>query len=92
MTFTNTQKHQLNKLMDHREEINQSLFHIERILKEHFPKEYNIAYQHWIPQIITALDSDDRWLPRGQFNMKHTLDRLLDQSQSFVNKGVYKHI
>ena len=78
--------------MDHREEINQSLFHIERILKEHFPKEYNIAYQHWIPQIITALDSDNRWLPRGQFNMKHTLDRLLDQSQSFVNKGVYKHI
>ena len=92
MTFTNTQKHQLNKLMDHREEISQSLFHIERILKEHFPKEYNIAYQHWIPQIITALDSDNRWLPRGQFNMKHTLDRLLDQSQSFVNKGVYRHI
>ena len=92
MTFTNTQKHQLNKLMDHREEISQSLFHIERILKEHFPKEYNIAYQHWIPQIITALYEEHRWLPRGEYTMEQTVKRLISKSMEETDQSVKRYI
>lgn len=92
MTFTQTQKDQLNKLFDHRDEIVNALFHIERILKEYFPEEFEVAYQHWIPQITTALYEDKKWLPRGQFTMQQTLNRLLDKSKEFESKGVSKYI
>lgn len=92
MSLTQLQKDQLNKLFDHRDEIENSLFHIERIIKQYFPEEFEIAYQHWIPQITTALYNDTRWLPRGQFNMQQTLDRLADKSKESESKGVSKYI
>lgn len=92
MSLTDEQKHQLNKLYDHRDEIIKSLFHIERIIKEYFPEEFDLAYQHWIPQIITAMYEDKKWLPRGQFTMQQTLNRLLDKSKESDSKGVYKYI
>lgn len=76
MTLTPEQKHQFNRLIDHRDEICNSLFHIERILKHYFPEEFNIAYQFWIPQITTALYSEEKWLNRGDHTMQQTLDRL----------------
>ncbi len=93
MNFTPEQKHQLNRLMDHRDEITNSLFHIERILKHYFPEEFDIAYQHWIPQISTALYDDKKWLPRGQQTMQHSLNRLLDKlKEEQDQKGVSKYI
>jgi flagellar biosynthesis chaperone FliJ len=92
MNFTSEQKHQLNRLMDYRDEITKSLFHIQRILKEYFPEEFDVAYQHWIPQISTALDEDKKWLPRGEQTMQHTLNRLSDKIQEDESKGVYKYI
>jgi hypothetical protein len=92
MTLSSEQKHQLNKLIDFRDEISNSLFHIERILKEYFPEEYDIAYQHYIPQISTALDNNDKWLPRGNYNLQYTINRLLDKSKESKDKGVYKYI
>jgi len=86
------QQEQLNKLMDYRDQISDSVFHIERILKIHFPDEFNIAYQHYIPQIITALYSDDRWLDRGETNMQKTISRILDKSQEETLRGVSKFI
>jgi hypothetical protein len=94
MNFTPEQKHQLNKILDHRDEISNAVFHIERILKHYFPEEFDIAYQHWIPQIITALYEDKRWLPRGEQTLQHTINRLLDKvNESKENgQGVKKFI
>lgn len=92
MSFTKEQKDQLNKLIDYRDEISGALFHIERIIKQYFPEEFDIAYQHWIPQITTALYDDTRWLPRGQRTMQHTINRLLDKIKDIDTKGVKKYI
>jgi soluble cytochrome b562 len=87
------QKDQFNRLLDHRDEISESMFHIERILKTYFPEEFNMAYQHYIPQIVTALDDDPRWLPRGQINMQHTIKRILDKiNKDDFSSGVSKFI
>ena len=92
MSLTNEQKDQLNKLIDHRDEITNSLFHIERILKTYFPEEFDVAYQHYIPQITTALYEDKKWLPRGEFTMQQTINRLIDKAQNSEPKGVFKYI
>ena len=84
------QKDQLNILMDYRDSISKTMFHIERILKTYFPEQYTDAYQHWIPQILTALDSDVKWLPRGQLTMQDTISRIKDSSDS--SGGVSKFI
>jgi|APGre2960657404_1045060.scaffolds.fasta_scaffold00411_18 hypothetical protein len=90
--FTKTQKDQLNNLLDHRDSIVNNLYHIERILKVYFPEEFELAYQHWIPQIITALYEDGRWLPRGDQTMQKTLNRLLDKSSQKIGQTVQKFI
>lgn len=92
MSITQTQKDQLNSLMDYRDEITKSLFHIERILKVYFPEEFEVAYQHWIPQITTALYEDARWLPRGEQTMQHTITRLLDKINRKSDGGIQKYI
>lgn len=88
--LTQEQKYQFNKLLDYRDEISDALFHIERILKNYFPQEFDIAYQHYIPQISTALNEDDRWLPRGEISLQDTIDRILDMSEE--SSGVSKFI
>jgi hypothetical protein len=89
MSLNNEQKHQLNKLLDHRDEIERALFHIERILKSHFPSEYSLAYQHWIPQISTALNPTNKWLPRGEYTFQNTIDHISDNNDG---SGVNKYI
>jgi hypothetical protein len=89
MSLNNEQKHQLNKLLNHRDEIERALFHIERILKSHFPSEYSLAYQHWIPQISTALNSTNKWLPRGEYTFQNTIDHISDNNDG---SGVNKYI
>jgi len=92
MSLTNQQKHQINKLIDYRDQIENSLFHIERILKEYFPEEFDVAYQHYIPQITTALYEDKKWLSRSNQNMQNTIDRLLDKAKGSDDKGVSRYI
>lgn len=92
MSFTNEQKDQLNKLIDYRDQITDALFHMERILKVYFPEEFDVAYQHYIPQITTALYEDNRWLPRGQQTLQHTITRLLDKTNDLTNRGLKKFI
>lgn len=92
MSLTNEQKHQLNRLFDYRDQIVDGLFHIERILKTYFPEEFDVAYQHWIPQIATALYEEQKWLSRGQFSMQQTLNRLSDKTDDNNAKGVSKYI
>jgi soluble cytochrome b562 len=92
MSFTQEQKDQFNRLIDYRDSITSSLFQIERILKHYFPEEFDTAYQHWIPQIITAINNDDRWLPRGEQTMQQSIERLVDKIETTTDKGVYKFI
>jgi hypothetical protein len=92
MSLTKSQKDQLLLLREHMEDISKSVFRIGEILKEHFPKEYESAYQHWIPQIVTGLYDHDKWLPRGQLTMKDTLDRIVDKANDSAAKGVTKYI
>lgn len=84
------QKDQLNNIMDYRDSISKAMFNIERILKIYFPEQYTDAYQHWIPQILTALDHNVKWLPRGQLTLQDTIDRIKDDSDSLG--GVFKFI
>lgn len=92
MSLTNEQRDQLNAMIDYRDQISNSLFHIERIIKHYFPEEFDLAYQHWIPQITTALYEDKRWLPRGEYSMQNTINRLLDKIKDDDQKGVSKYI
>lgn len=92
MSLDNQQKHQLNQLIDYRDQIVDSLFHIERILKHYFPEEFELAYQHYIPQITTALYDEKKWLSRGGYSMQDTINNLLDKSKDDNNSGVSKYI
>lgn len=92
MSLSETQKNQINNLIDCRDEIIDNLAKIQQILQTHFLDEYNIAYQFWIPQIVTALSDDDRWLSRGDKNMQQTIDRLMDKIKSDSVSGVSKYI
>lgn len=82
----------LAKLYEYREQIEDNLANIDAILQIHFPNEYSVAYQHWFPQILTALNNNTKWLPRGQYNMEYTLQRIEDSLQPDGKKGVSKYI
>jgi len=92
MSLTQEQKDQINNLINYRDKIVDSLFHIERILKHYFPEEFDIAYQYYIPQITTALYKEKKWLSRGDQTMQQTINRLLDKVQNSSDKGVSKYI
>jgi hypothetical protein len=89
MSLVPKQQEQLEKLLEHRDSIVSHLYQIEHILKEYFPEQFELAYQHWIPQISTALYEQNKWLPRGQYSMQNTLDVIKD---SDTGSGVYKYL
>lgn len=48
----------------------------EEIIKREFPDQYSISISFWIPQIITALEENDKWLSRGDYSMQNILDKI----------------
>jgi hypothetical protein len=93
MSLTQEQKDQINKLIDHRDEIVNSLFHIERILKTYFPEEFERAIQFYLPQITTALYEDRKWLNRGEYSLQNTIDNLVDRCKIDESaKGTTKYL
>ena len=84
------QKKNLEVILDLRKSIHNDLDYITKTLKDHFPDEYNTAYQHWIPQILTALYNDTQWLSRGQYSLQDTIDHISDEDNPF--RGVTKYI
>jgi len=83
---------ELNKLLDYRNQIENILTDIDTILQSNFSDEHGLAYQHWIPQIKTALRDDIKWLPRGQYSMDYTINRIIDKLNCANEKGVSKFI
>lgn len=82
----------LSKLIDYRTQIETILAEIDAVMQVDFPEEYSVAYQHWIPQIKTALRNDTKWLSRGEYSMDYTLNRIIDRLNSNTEKGVTKYI
>lgn len=82
-------ENKIHLLMDLRSNIHSCLLSIESILKTNSPEHYDHAYQHWIPQIMTALFDDTKWLPRGEYSMEYTLKHLLDNVEC---KGISKYL
>jgi hypothetical protein len=79
MSLTQEQQDQINNLIDCRDDMVDSLFHIERILKTYFPEEFERAYQFYIPQITTSLYENKKWLTRGEYSLQNTIDNLLER-------------
>jgi len=70
-----------------------NLSKIEEILKSKYPDQYHIAYQHWIPQIVTAIQEDSRWLNRGQYSIDYTIRTITDNTEdNHSQKGVIKFV
>jgi hypothetical protein len=93
MSLAQEQKDQINKLIDHRDEIVNGLFHIERILKTYFPEEFERAIQFYLPQITTALYEDKKWLSRGEYSLQNTIDNLLERCKiDSDGKGTTKYL
>lgn len=87
-----SKKDSLNKLLDYRDQIEEILININTILQQDFDSEHSVAYQHWLPQIKTALRDDTKWLSRGEYSMDYTLKRIIDQINGSLDKGVSKYI
>ena len=79
----------IDQLEFHRRKILEHVQYISDILKISYPKEYDTAYSHWIPQIVTALVEHNQWLQRGAYNMQNTIDHIKDNNSG---SGVYKFI
>lgn len=88
-----SKKQLISNLKTYRQEIQNTLANIESILITNFPEQHSIAYQHWIPQIITALKDSDKWLQRCEYNMDYTIKQLEDRLVEENNqKGITKFI
>jgi hypothetical protein len=93
MSLTQEQKDQISSLLDNRDKIVNSLYHIERILKTYFPEEFERAIQFYLPQITTALYEDRKWLSRGEYSLQNTIDNLLERCKiDSDGKGTTKYL
>jgi hypothetical protein len=92
MSFDAQKQEALRNLYSYRSNIEDNLNKIESILQVYFPEEFAVFYQHWFPQIKTALRDDTKWLSRGQYSMDYTLNRLNDKVADDKDKGVSKYI
>lgn len=93
MNLTDDQKQQLNKLVDYKKDILDTINTIQDILKIHFPDEYSKAIQFYIPQIVTALEEREKWLSRGEYSLQDTIDRLSERCNSKEDTAaIYKYI
>lgn len=86
----------VEQLIDHRDQILRCVESISSILEQNkeCEKEYYLANSHYIPQIVTALLDHYKWLPRGEYTLKNTIDNLNDKivSSEKKEKGVTKYI
>lgn len=82
----------LANLYNAREDIENKLAEIEAILQVYFAEEFATAYQHWIPQIKTAVRDNLKYLPRGEYSMDYTIKRIEDKVIDNLDKGIQKYV
>jgi hypothetical protein len=70
--------------------IEDSLSAIDNLIKVEYPNKYEIFYQHIMPQIITALNNDTKWLPRGRYNLEYLLNSISNNNK--YTNGLKKYI
>ena len=81
------------QLLEKAEQIEELVWQMLSIIKKNFPNQYDNAYQHWAPQILTALFDYPHWLKRGQFNLNDTLKNIGDlKSTNTESTSVHKFI
>jgi hypothetical protein len=80
----------INAILNLRDKISESVTEIETIISSEFPEFYGECYQHWVPQIQTALYNDTIWLPRGERSLQDTIDGIKDNFDD--SGGVSKFI
>jgi hypothetical protein len=89
-------KQTIEQLIFHRNSIIDHLESIKSLLNqtEGCEKEYVVANSYYIPQIITALYYDSKYLPRGDHTLQETINHLCDSlsSSEKPQKGVKKYI
>lgn len=79
-----------HRLVEHRDTILSILEDIKEILKKDFPKEFEIAYQYWIPQIKTAIVDDEKWLNRSDYSLTYTLNKIAESEENSKAKSNIK--
>jgi hypothetical protein len=82
-------QYQLEILDMHKADILVSLSKMQEILSFYFPEQYADAYQHWIPQIYTALMTNSKWLDRGTFSFEDTIKSIVSK-QNLNGSGIKK--
>jgi len=60
-------------------DIEDSLSRIDTLMRENYPDKREIFYQHILPQIITALHQQSRWLPRGRYSLEYLVQSILNE-------------
>lgn len=85
MTYDTPTQHKIERLIYHRNEILSHLSAIEDILRIDFPKEFDRALQFYIPQIVTALHENKKWLSRGEYSLQNTIDNISERCKSSDN-------
>jgi hypothetical protein len=82
----------LNKLYSIRETIENNLAELDAIIQVYFHEEYSISYQHWMPQIKTALRDNIKFLPRGTYSMDYVLRHIEDKLFHTPKESIHKYI
>lgn len=77
----------INNLLNLKDDLEDKIWELEKYIRTFFPNHHDECYQHWIPQLITAIRNDSQWLSRGQYSIEDTINSIRDS-----NKNNYTNI
>jgi hypothetical protein len=66
----------LERLKDIRDDILSLVKEAGEILARSHKDHFYTANSFWIPQIVTAIRKDERWLSRGDHDMQETIEKI----------------
>jgi hypothetical protein len=72
----------IERLSKIRDEMLSLVYESEEILRKEFPSDYEIAYSFWIPQIVTAIKENHKWLSRGDYSIDKTIKNIKDRKDA----------
>jgi hypothetical protein len=71
--------------------IEDSLYDIDNMLRKHCPEKREVFYQHILPQIVTALKKETKWLARGQYNLEYIIECISNENND-TSLGLKKYL